>query len=70
MGPRVTYWQVTLESAAGQFMTFGLEAPDRESAVQRALARAPESWAVPVSPSAREIPPLCAKHRTRHSCAG
>lgn len=68
MGPRVSYWQVTLKSGAGQSMTFGLEAPDKASAFQRALSRAPGSWEVPVSFSITEVPPLCAAHQVRHAC--
>lgn len=61
----MNHWQVTLTSAAGQVMTFGLQAPDETSAFQRALVRipfAPEKFTVvPVAPR-------CQRHRVRHDC--
>jgi hypothetical protein len=62
----MSHWQVTFKSAAGQVVTFGVEAPDETSAFQRALPK------VPFYPFDKfcvvEIPPLCAKHGVRHDC--
>ena len=68
MGPRVSHWQVTLMSAGGQSMIFGLDAPDKEAAFRTALERAPGHWPVPVTVTLLPLPPLCAAHRVRHAC--
>jgi hypothetical protein len=61
----MSYWQVTATSAAGQEMTFGLEAPGADEAEQTARSRLAFA---PAAMILKEIPPPCRAHGVRHHC--